>query len=119
MSCKAEHATVGAIFGIGAYALYKWAKKEKWTFEGAAAALGFGAAFGLAADLLEPAKHPNHRGVCHSYAALAGLFYGTVKALESPALTSPQRLLALVPSAAYASHLLWDADTPKSLPLLA
>lgn len=82
--------------------------------------LGFALIGGLCAqlpDMMEPATSPNHRGPCHSWAALALLWYAAF-GQHSQAWSPEQRLLIRTVAATYGSHLALDALTPKSLPLV-
>ncbi len=72
-------------------------------------------------DLLEPAIHPNHRGFFHSFACLAGVGYGGYKLYQwepEDDLGKLMRGIGLVACGAFAVHLLMDATTKKSLPLI-
>ena len=80
-----------------------------------------GAALGKLPDWLEPALHPNHRQFFHSFAVLFAVGYGVKKAYDWKPETDLQRFLrglALIAGGVYASHLILDAFTPKSLPLV-
>ena len=80
-----------------------------------------GASMGKLPDQLEPAIHPNHRQFFHSVAVLVACVYGVKKLYDwkpdAPATVWLRRVL-LVGGAAYASHLVIDGVTPKSLPLI-
>lgn len=72
-------------------------------------------------DMLEPALHPNHRQFFHSVSFLAAMSAGLYKVYKwSPddPLEKLIRGVLLLGGVAYASHLLCDATTPKSLPLV-
>ncbi|OIO56896.1 MAG: metal-dependent hydrolase [Alphaproteobacteria bacterium CG_4_10_14_0_2_um_filter_63_37] len=71
-------------------------------------------------DFLEPALHPNHRAVFHSFALLAAGGFGLYKLHEWEPETEGEkwlRVLGLAVGGAVAVHLLMDAKTPKGLPL--
>lgn len=72
-------------------------------------------------DVLEPALHPNHRQFFHSVAFAAMLGAAAYKVYrwqpEEP-VQKAARFVLLVSASAYLIHLLLDAGTPKSLPLL-
>jgi inner membrane protein len=72
-------------------------------------------------DVLEPAVHPNHRQFFHGV-AFAGLLGTAVYKLYrwEPEHSSEKllRFSLLVGTSAYLIHLLLDAGTPKSLPLI-
>ena len=119
MPNKDTHAVDGAVAGLLAYCFAKLSNGEQGTLWGALVAAGFATAVGQAPDILEPATHPNHRGVCHSIASLFGVSLVVMKVIESSSLTPQAKTAILVASAAYAGHLLADASTSKGLPLLA
>ena len=79
-------------------------------------AVGAGFA-GLVPDLLEPATHPNHRGVCHSVAAGIAVAW-VLSGRHTEGLPFTLRLLMLMGAVGYGSHLLADALTPKSIRLI-
>jgi len=71
--------------------------------------------------MLEPASHPNHRQLFHSL-AFAGVLGVAAHKLYTWEPDSPfdeaTRFVLLVGVGAYLIHLLLDAGTPKSLPLI-
>lgn len=69
-------------------------------------------------DRLEPAYHPNHRSVCHSYTALCLTAYGTYKTVGRNDITPYVSSFVRGVTSGYASHLTLDLLTPKGLPLL-
>lgn len=72
-------------------------------------------------DILEPAIHPNHRQFFHSiaFAGLLGLAgYKAYKWKPDSPLEEAIRFALMVGIGAYGVHLLLDASTPKSLPLI-
>jgi len=85
------------------------------------AACGFGALCGSLPDLLEPACHPNHRQFFHSVTCGLLLAVG----IRRVSTWNPEerweqwvRIAALAAGSAYLIHLIMDATTPKSLPVL-
>lgn len=79
-----------------------------------------GVAAGAAPDVLEPAKHPNHRGLGHSVAAgtaLAKLALANC-CQENGDWREFLKIIVAVATISYIVHLVADAFTPKSLPLL-
>jgi len=72
----------------------------------------------LGPDLLEPASDPNHRQFFHSVAMLAVLAVGGIKLLSDPSLGEEEELGLLAASVGYASHILMDGLSPKSVPLI-
>jgi membrane-bound metal-dependent hydrolase YbcI (DUF457 family) len=81
-----------------------------------------GTFFGKLPDILEPAfKNPHHRQFFHSLAFVGMVGYGTKKVYDwnpEDNLEKAIRLLLLCASAGYLSHLVLDAATPRSLPLV-
>jgi len=72
-------------------------------------------------DVLEPATHPNHRQFFHSiaFASLLGIATHKVYRWEpEDTVDKAVRFTLLVGASAYFIHLLLDAGTPKSLPLI-
>ncbi len=72
-------------------------------------------------DLIEPAIHPNHRGFFHSITCLAAVGYGGHRLYQCEPEDELGKLLKGVGLAALGSfgvHLLMDATTKKSLPLI-
>lgn len=72
-------------------------------------------------DILEPAVHPNHRQFFHSvaFASLLGIAgYKVYKWNPDNPFDEAVRFVLMVAIGAYGIHLLLDASTPKSLPLI-
>lgn len=87
-----------------------------------AAGLVLGAVFGKLPDILEPSiDNPHHRQFCHSIVILAALGVGLKRIYDWQPENKGQQFLrgvGLLAGSAYLSHLLCDAVTPRSLPLL-
>ena len=120
MACAAEHATFNLIAVTAATALVQ--HQEGSPVDGAALAMGAAAAcLPSLPDWVEPAVHPNHRRFFHSVAFGAGIAYAMRRAYmwetEEP-WQRVARLAILVGGAAYLAHLVRDAFTAKSLPLI-
>lgn len=85
-------------------------------------ATAVGTLFGKLPDILEPAlRNPHHRQFCHSVTVLIALGYGLKKIYKwepKDNIEGVLRCLMLCAGAGYISHLLLDASTPRSLPLL-
>lgn len=81
-----------------------------------------GSQAGKLPDLIEPSSiGPHHRQFFHSVLVLGGLFYGLKKVWElqpETELGKLARIAALLVGGGYASHLVADALTPRSLPLV-
>ena len=113
-----RHAAIGAAVGVGAWFLYCHFTQRGLDFGEFLLAGAAGAGVGLLPDVFEPALHPNHRGLLHSYTCAGFLGYGTKRVWENPALNSDQKIQWTICSLAYLSHLFADGQTPKGLPLL-
>lgn len=71
--------------------------------------------------MLEPASHPNHRQFFHSlaFAGVLGMAAHKLYTWEPDnSFDEATRFVLLVGVGAYLIHLLLDAGTPKSLPLI-
>jgi membrane-bound metal-dependent hydrolase YbcI (DUF457 family) len=116
----ATHSIVGGLSGLAVAALDK--EDNGNSYHNPIPAIGMGAAFGKLPDLLEPSlKNPHHRQFFHSLAILGLVGYRTKKVYDwqpQDKLESIERSLALCAGAAYMSHLLLDALTSRSLPLI-
>jgi membrane-bound metal-dependent hydrolase YbcI (DUF457 family) len=113
-----EHAIAGALSSLVLYGLYKFAKQEQPTLKGAIGSLLLGGLGGAFPDILEPAEHPQHRGLFHSETFLRMLIAGNQKVWASETLMENNKLLFSLFSVAYGSHLALDSTTSKGLPLL-
>lgn len=118
MSDSQKHLLLGAGIGGATYLLISWLTGRQTTWLGLLGFSGVGAALAYIPDALEPASTPNHRRFFHSLTMLAGLAYADYRILASPVLTEDGKLCLLAASSGYASHLLMDAVTPKSLPAI-
>lgn len=112
------HALIGAAAAAGAWYLYCRGTGREVKAGECILAAGVGAAAGLLPDLIEPAYHPNHRGIFHSVTAAVTLGYGATRAWNNPAFSQNDRMGVVLGYVAYLSHLLADSQTPKSIPLL-
>ncbi len=85
-------------------------------------AITVGSLFGKLPDILEPSLgNPHHRLFCHSLLVLTALGVGLKHLYEwqpEEAIDKCLRGLGLIAGCAYVSHLLCDATTPRSLPLI-
>ncbi len=119
MACAFAHRMVaGVVIGIAS------AYQESQTKESTAWPLvngGLGALLGTLPDILEPAAHPNHRQFFHGllFAATLGyLGYKLYKWQPDEPWQKTVRVLGLITISAYLIHLMMDATTPKSLPMV-
>jgi membrane-bound metal-dependent hydrolase YbcI (DUF457 family) len=116
---KIEHAILGSLVSLGLYAGYKSLKKENLTLQGVLGSLVLGGFAGILPDVIEPPSSPNHRGFFHSMAFLGMLSYGNNKMIGSQRMTDGQKLLTVLFSVAYGTHLASDSVTAKGIPLLS
>lgn len=115
------HTVAGGIAG-GTLALAVIDVLEDETPLALLAAIGGGIIGGKLPDKIEPAyRNPNHRQAFHSVAVLGGVGW-SIKALTDWHPEAPfDRLLKyflLGLAAGYASHLLMDSVTQKSIPMI-
>jgi len=120
MPCRPVHALCGTAVGVATFIALDDTKSENNLLQGAGMTVAgfFG---GILPDIIEPAIHPHHRQFFHSFAILGGTGI-LLKALyewqpETAAQKNVRRLLIAF-CAGYGTHLLLDAMTPRSLPLV-
>lgn len=113
------HLVVGAAVGL-TVALAD--KKKQAVSHHPGTGITIGALFGKLPDILEPSiGNPNHRQFCHSVLVLTVLGGGLKNLYDwqpEDAMDKCLRGLGLIAGCAYVSHLLCDAITPRSLPLI-
>lgn len=76
---------------------------------------------GTLPDILEPARHPNHRQFFHSLAFAGLVGHGVYKAWQWEPESKTQewlRIAGIAIGGAYLVHLAMDAMTPKGLPVV-
>ncbi|WP_420127129.1 metal-dependent hydrolase [Longimicrobium sp.] len=147
MPGRATHVKVGTAAGVGMGLFHARDETGfAWLSEVAGAAWG-GKVGGLAPDVLEPARSPCHRSSAHSVLALLGVSLASLEAARrycrtqadacavrraDQTLSTVQQAVALLleflwrflagalggMQAGYVSHLVLDAATPMSLPLI-
>jgi membrane-bound metal-dependent hydrolase YbcI (DUF457 family) len=72
-------------------------------------------------DVIEPAAHPNHRQFFHSCVFAGVVAWAAYRAYKWEPATPTEdaiRFIALIGAGAYLVHLVLDAGTAKSLPLI-
>jgi inner membrane protein len=120
MSNGVTHSIIGGLSGLAVVGLDR--DDNGNSYHNPLPAIGMGAVFGKLPDLLEPSlKNPHHRQFFHSLAVLVFVGYGTKKVYDwqpQDTLESIVRFLALCAGVAYMSHLVLDAVTSRSLPLI-
>lgn len=120
---RQQHA-LGAAVAVGASSLALSAKASKSAEQRAAEALGsaaLAAALGSIPDWLEPASHPNHRQFFHSIAfglIIGRGIYDLYRWQPTDDWGCVLRVVGVVAGGAYITHLIMDATTKKSLPLM-
>ena len=119
MANRAEHDFIGMIFGAGVTLLNEDEADKRVINPLTGALLGKYAS--RLPDILEPASHPNHRAFFHSWVFFGILGLGMYKTWKWEAEDTSQKILKwalLVGGVAFASHLLRDSLTKKSLPVV-
>lgn len=112
------HFLVGAGVGAIAYCLIKKAQNQPIEILGL---LGIGLIGGVASllpDIIEPPTSPNHRGLAHSLVALIVIGAGISNLNEKQDIDAAQKGLWNPLALGYTSHLLLDARTSASLPII-
>ena len=111
------HKFVGGLTGLGVVI----GEQDKEQPINPLLAIGTGAAFAKLPDILEPATNPHHRQFCHSLVVLTIIGYGVKKVYDwKPEDRAGEfwRAVALCAGVGYISHLVLDASTPRSLPVI-
>lgn len=120
MACAAEHAAFNFVaIAVGTSTLQH---RQGRPVDGSALAMATAAwLFPSLPDVLEPAVHPHHRQFFHSVAFGAVVAYGMRRAYHwetRDPVKQLARLAVLIGGSAYLAHLVRDAFTAKSLPLI-
>ena len=114
------HSIVGGISGLAVAVIEK--DEGRNSSHNPLPAIGMGAFFGKLPDLLEPSlRNPHHRQFFHSLAILGLAGYGTKKVYDwepQNMIESIIRGIVLCAGVGYLSHLILDATTSRSIPLL-
>jgi inner membrane protein len=114
------HAVIAVIAGGGTYlAMCKYYRRQP-SFGEFLVCAGFALVAGAAPDLLEPATHPHHRQLAHSFTA-GGLLakFALDKCSFGNCEWDQFAKIAMASGiAGYLSHLVADACTPRCLPLI-
>ena len=79
---------------------------------------GVGSLAGALPDVLEPAYHPRHRDIWHSWTTGAMLVAGAKKLNDHPAIPELGKLLTNTAVTGYVMHLCADSQTPVGIPWL-
>ena len=120
MANGSAHQLIGGLSAVAAMAFDKG--ENKTVLHNPAVAFTCGALLGKLPDVIEPAlNNPHHRQFFHSWVFFGGLSYGVKTLWDMTPQTEMGRLAraaALIAGGAYISHLVADAVTPRSLPLL-
>jgi membrane-bound metal-dependent hydrolase YbcI (DUF457 family) len=116
MASGKQHALIGAGVAMAGWFVYCKLVERPLELGDVLLVAGVGAIGGLVPDLLEPANHPNHRQFFHSYAAGVFLVHANRHLSRNPQVPAEVRGTVHLASVGFLSHLLADAQTPKSLP---
>jgi len=119
MANGATHIWAGCVAGFAAGLIDQREKFESGLDPIASSAIG--AVFGKLPDWLEPASNPHHRQFFHSGLMFAVVCVGFNKAFKWKPADPIEKLIRsalLAAAGGYASHLLLDATTPRSLPII-
>ena len=112
------HKLVGGAVGLAVSLIDSPAERANLNLVASVAA---GTFFAALPDIIEPATNPHHRQFCHSVVVFCAIGYGIKKAYHWKPLSERHktiRTLSLIAGCAYLSHLVLDASTPRSLPLI-
>jgi inner membrane protein len=115
---RSVHALAGALIAGVGYAALCRSIEQKPQMPQLFAYAAAGAAVGCLHDLLEPAIHPQHRGLVHSLVLSAVVAGGVHHVWRRTDLPSDQKVLWAALGLAWLSHPLLDATPPRGLPLL-
>lgn len=115
MANRNEHLQTGALVGFGFHILRCVVRNESPTLESMVAATAGGVLGSCGPDVLEPARHPNHRRLAHSVAVGVGVTVTTLQSAQKP--MTPGRAFWEGVGVGYGSHLAHDSTTPAGLPL--
>lgn len=120
MPNQTTHSVAGALSGL-IVAMFDKNNDHETLYDPFLAA-AVGAVSGRLPDILEPAlRNPHHRQFFHSFVVLIAAGYGLKKVYEwkpEDNLEALARGVLLFAGAGYISHLLLDATTARSLPII-
>lgn len=119
MANKAEHDLIGVLTGIGCTFLNQDDETKFVINPIIGIIIGLGAS--RLPDIWEPPINPYHRAFFHSWTFLGLLCVGMYKTWNLETNDLHEKILKwvlLIGGAAYASHLIRDSVTKKSLPLI-
>ena len=117
MPGRRTHMLAGETAGVVVYGVIKRLKKEEWTLGGVLIAIVYGTLGGMLPDILEPAISSHHRQFCHSLLIAGIAYWGRDKFYKVLNLTFEQTEACNSFLIGYASHLVLDSATPRSIPL--
>ncbi|MBX3103171.1 MAG: metal-dependent hydrolase [Bacteroidetes bacterium] len=124
-----QHIKAGVVCGglaAGVENVYEQLKssdgEKRFDFAELGAAIGIGSAVGIlggmAPDVIEPATHPNHRGLAHSILVLLVIIL-ILRFLYKQFKDNPIAKAGIIGfGAGYASHIAMDSITPKGVPIV-
>jgi inner membrane protein len=114
-----QHAVIGGMAGGSTYVAMCSYYKRQARLDELLICIGVGVATAAVPDLLEPALHPHHRQIAHSFTTggvLAKL--ATEKCFTNCEWDQLQKIVLAAAIAGYLSHLVADACTPRCLPII-
>ena len=117
MANSTGHMIAGGVTGAVVLVHHRRSEKKRVELSEFLIAVLVGILFGLLADKLEPASSPNHRAFFHSLLFFGFAAWQLYRLCCAEETSSDQQLALKLIGAAYASHLLLDAVTPKGLPI--
>jgi hypothetical protein len=109
-----EHAKAAAIVGAVFEFFHAAHHGRPVTPKNLLIAAGAGYLGSRAPDVIEPPVHPHHRDLAHSVTVGAGVVYAVTQVDGDSELDVAKRAFGV----GYATHLVQDAETPRSIPLL-
>lgn len=112
------HLLVGAGLGFAGYLVYCRFSDRKFDLAEALLATGACALGSVSPDVLEPAVHSWHRGVCHSATAGGAAARVAWTPWAGGSNSDLATLLLSFFALGYLSHLVMDGCTPRGIPLL-
>ncbi len=113
-----KHVVWGFLVGIATSAIIQKQQNNEVNWNRAAGLGLISAGVAILPDILEPADSPRHRAFAHS-AVIGGTIAEIArKTWDSPDIPNRQKEETACVALAYLSHLVLDASTPASLPVI-
>ncbi len=118
MPNRNTHLPLGALAGFGISLFAARIRNENIGFSEIAAATLGGTLGGFVPDKIDLPIHPNHRSIGHGVFPVGIGVFETIKIVNNENFPSWLRYALYGFIAGYTIHLLVDATTPRSIPLL-